>query len=99
LASGYPKISAGSGPNDRTINVLVNDTSEPEVVVAKLEYGTDTTYGQTATSGPGYSRRPAIALKDLRSKTVYHYRLTLTDPVGNVSVTDDLTFNTGQKPR
>ena len=99
FASGYPAISRGAEPNDRTIKILVNDMPEPEVVLAQIDYGTDTHYGKTAISGPGYSRRPTIELKALQSKTVYHYRVTLTDPVGNVTVTDDHTFDTGRRPR
>jgi hypothetical protein len=45
-------------------------------------------------SDPGYKRRLAIPLKKLQSNTLYHYRLTLKDPVGNVTTTGDLTFST-----
>jgi hypothetical protein len=59
LAAGYPVIGAGPQPNDRVVRLLISDTAEPEVAVAQVDYGTDATYGSTATSGPGYKRRLA----------------------------------------
>jgi hypothetical protein len=98
LASGYPIISAGEQPNDRTVRLLINDTPEPEVAVALVDYGIDTKYGSTATSGQGYKRRLTVPLTNLRRNTVYHYRVTIKDPVGNVTMTGDNTFDTSRRP-
>jgi uncharacterized protein (TIGR03790 family) len=98
LSAGFPVIAAGPEPNDRVIRFLVSDKPEPEVAVAQIDYGTSANYGSTAISGPGYKRRLAVTLKDLQKKTVYHYRITLKDPVGNETVTNDYTFDTSRSP-
>ena len=85
LVNGYPVIGAGPQPNDRVVRLFISDPTEPEVAVAQVDYGTDTKYGSTATSGQGYKRRLGITLKDLQKNTLYHYRITLKDPVGNVT--------------
>jgi len=64
-----------------------------------VEYGVTTNYGMSASSGQGYKRRLAITLQGLQKKTVYHYRITLKDPVGNVTVTNDYTLDTSRTPR
>jgi hypothetical protein len=98
LSAGSPVIVAGPEPEDRVIEVYLSDKPEPEVAIAQVDYGTDTNYGKTATSGQGYKRRLTITLKKLEKKTVYHYRITLKDPVGNVTVTNDYTFDTSRRP-
>jgi len=99
LSAGYPYDSLGAGPTDRVIHVMVDDSPEPEVVQVKVEYGTTLAYGNTADSWKGYWRRPAVTLSNLQANTLYHYRLTLTDPVGNVTTTTrDYTFHTGAAP-
>jgi uncharacterized protein (TIGR03790 family) len=97
--SGPPVIAAGPDSADQVIRVLISDKPEPEVAVAQVDYGLTANYGNTATSGQGYKRRLAITLKNLQNKTVYHYRITLKDPVGNVTVTDDYTFDTSRRPK
>ena len=98
LSMGYPIISAGAQPNDPAIQLFINDKPEPELAVAQIDYGTDVGYGNAATSGQGYKRRLAVPLANLQRNTVYHYRITLKDPVGNVTVTPDYTFDTSRKP-
>jgi hypothetical protein len=98
LVSGYPLVSQGSQSTDRIIHVRVHNSPEPDVVVAAVDYGRDTNYGSTATSGPGYKSRLSFPLSGLESNAVYHYRLRLTDPVGNITTTGDFTFTTGAGP-
>lgn len=96
--SGSPVLAAGPEPNDRMIRLFLSDKPEPEVAAATVDYGTTTNYGMSADSGKGYKRRLAIPLKGLQKKTVYHYRITLKDPVGNVTVSNDYTFDTSRAP-
>jgi hypothetical protein len=96
LEVGSPVVAAGPEPDSRVIRLLINDRPEPEVAIAQVEYGTNTNYGSTANSDQGYKRRITIILKNLQKKTVYHYRLTLKDPVGNVTVTNDYSFDTSR---
>jgi hypothetical protein len=99
LSAGYPAIAAGPEPNDRIIQLLISDRTEPEVAVAQVDYGFDAKYGSTASSGPGYKRRLAVTLKNLQKNALYHYRVTLTDPSGNVTVTNDFMLNTSSRPK
>jgi hypothetical protein len=98
LSAGSPVVLAGPEPDDRVIEVFLSDKPEPEVAIAQVDYGTDTNYGQTARSGQGYKRRLTITLKKLEKKTVYHYRLTLKDPVGNITA-NDYTLDTSRRPK
>ena len=98
LAAGYPAISLGAGPLDRVVNLLVNDSPEPDVAQVTIDYGTTTAYGSTVTSGQGFWRRFALTLPSLLASTTYHYRITLTDPAGNVTVLGDMTFSTNTTP-
>jgi hypothetical protein len=94
LSAGYPAVTLRSG-TDWIVRSVISDSAEPEVARAKVDYGLTSAYGSNATSGQGYWRRPQVVLPGLLANTVYHYRLTLTDPVGNVTTTGDLTFTTG----
>jgi len=98
LVSGYPVVASGPAPDDRVIRLLISDMTNPELAVAQVDYGTDTSYGSTITSGQGYERRFAITLKDLGKNIRYHYRVTLKDPVGNVTITNDYVFDTSRRP-
>ena len=94
FASGFPNDTPGSSPSERTINIIVSDSPEPEVAQVKIEYGLSTSYGSTVLSGEGFWRRHTFLLSNLTPSSVYHYRVTLTDPAGNVTITGDLTFST-----
>jgi len=98
LSAGYPAIAAGPEANDRVIQLLISDRTQPEVAIAQVDYGMESKYGTTASSGPGYKRRLAVTLKSLQKNALYHYRVTLTDPSGNVTVTNDFTLNTSRRP-
>ena len=64
-----------------------------------MQYGPDINYGSVATStGYGslvestgvFSRHPTVSLP-WSPGTVYHYRIVMTDPAGNVTTTGDFT--------
>ena len=94
FSAGYPYISLGTGP-DRVVNIKVSDSPEPEVVQVVVDYGVTNAYGTSVNSGEGFFRRHTLTLPSLLANTIYHYRITLTDPVGNVTTSGDLTFDTG----
>jgi uncharacterized protein (TIGR03790 family) len=96
FSAGFPYIGlCTTGPNDRLVSIKVGDSPEPEVVQAVVDYGLDTNYGSSVNSGQGYWRRIALTLPALQANSLYHYRVTVTDPVGNVTTSGDLTFDTG----
>src|SRR5262249_34452661 len=98
VSAGFPTVTAGAQADEAVISAQVNDTPEPEVVRAQVDYGVDTSYGNSANSGPIYRKRQSIGLSGLQGGTVYHYRLTLTDPVGNITTTGDGTFTVDGLP-
>ena len=95
IADGYPFVMDGPQSGDWTVAVMVKDDPNPEVVRVEVEYGPFATYGQTAQmTKDGYYRRNYVTLPDLIPNRIYHYRLILTDPVGNQTISGDYTFMT-----
>ncbi|MBA3710351.1 MAG: TIGR03790 family protein, partial [Planctomycetes bacterium] len=74
------------------VNLLVDASARPEVAKIVIDYGATASYGQTITSGFGYFRRHHLVLTSLPASIV-HFRVTMTDPAGNVSISDDVTFD------
>ncbi len=90
LSSGSPKLAVNSAARNAVMSIMVQNTPEPDVVTAQVQYGPDTNYGAAASSGPVFARSLSITLP-WASGTVYHYRIILTDPAGNVTTTGDFT--------
>ncbi|KKM66136.1 hypothetical protein LCGC14_1484200, partial [marine sediment metagenome] len=98
LAGGYPQVvPVRKGMADVYVKVLVADAPMPEMALCKIEFGLTADYGQSGDSGPGYFRRHRVHLPGLLAGKQYHYRVILTDPVGNVTVGKDRTFTTAKK--
>ena len=98
IAPGYPTVTGSATSGTRPVNIILQDTPEPEVARIRVDYGLTTGYGSAVSNGPAYVGLASLNLKGLQGGSTYHYRITLTDPVGNVTVTDDLTFTTGAVP-
>jgi hypothetical protein len=64
-----------------------------ENAFARVDYGLTTSYGSTITKDSLASGQ-SILLTDLAENTLYHYRITSTDPSGNASSTTDRFFVT-----
>ena len=92
FVSGYPFVYQ-SVDEGNVIKVMVDDTIQPKTVLFTMDYGTTTAYGQTMSS-PGYLRRYGFVPIDLLPSQLYHYRITATDPAGNSTQSEDLTFTT-----
>ncbi len=99
LSSGYPTVVVNPATGNVAMSLMVNSTPNPEVVTAQVQYGPDANYGSVATStGDGplveatgvFSRNPTVSLPWALG-TVYHYRIVLTDPAGNITTTGDYT--------
>jgi hypothetical protein len=64
-----------------------------ETASAAVDYGTTTSYGQTATTSTlGTSH--AITLSGLTAGTLYHFRARSADAAGNAAQSSDQTFQT-----
>ncbi|MCX8173466.1 MAG: fibronectin type III domain-containing protein [Thermoplasmata archaeon] len=66
-------------------------TDEPSTSV--VEYGTTTSYGQTATGAGGVTSH-TVQLSGLTASTLYHFRVKSADAAGNAAVSSDYTFTT-----
>jgi hypothetical protein len=80
-----------------TLHGEVDLAGNGAVTACHFDYGTDTSYGQTAPCNPGapYNSNQAVssALSGLSAQTTYHYRLVATNAEGtNVGL--DQTFTT-----
>jgi hypothetical protein len=83
-------------PTTATLNALID--AEGNNTTFHFDYGTDTTYGQSAPGGAtltGFENSPANAqLSNLQPETLYHFRVVAEDEHGNVTVGPDATFET-----
>jgi uncharacterized protein (TIGR03790 family) len=86
LKASYPQVTVDTAKGFATIKLAVDDSMEPEVVKAVVEYGTTAIYGSSVSSS-GFSRTPSVDLPWVPGQT-YYYRVILTDPVGNVTTGD-----------
>jgi uncharacterized protein (TIGR03790 family) len=98
IAPGFPKVRTAADAAARTIEVRLDDAVEPETARIVIDYGLSTAYGATADPGPGFYRSAAIVLSGLQTAATYHYRVRMTDPVGNTSTSGDFIFSTGGAP-
>lgn len=92
FSAGYPRVLQ-STLNGNVVEVLVDDTPEPEVVRVRVDYGTNSSYGSVVSS-LGYGRHHRLELLPLPGGTFIHYRVRATDPAGAVADSGDLTFTT-----
>ena len=60
-----------------------------------VEYGKTKDYGESLHFNT-YDKRHIIRLSKLDSKKVYHFIITVTDPFGNRTISEDYTFDTGK---
>ncbi|MEM3512803.1 MAG: M14 family zinc carboxypeptidase [Thermoplasmata archaeon] len=66
-------------------------TDEPSSSV--VEYGTTTSYGQTATGSNGVTSH-SVSLSGLTASTTYHFRVKSADAASNTATSSDYTFTT-----
>jgi len=61
-----------------------------------IDYGLTTAYGQQITAGGNTSPIPSVRFPELPLGAVYHYRLTVSDAMGNRrTIPEDYTFRVG----
>lgn len=94
-----PKVMQTSA----TSAVIGFETNE-QTTIATVEYGLDNKYGEVANSLPSNTplytyflkKHPSYlaTLVDLSPNTIYHYRVKLTDHLGNYKFSEDMTFTT-----
>jgi hypothetical protein len=97
-----PGAATGVGPTSATVDATVNP--EGSATTYQFEYGTSTSYGQTAPAAPAAAGAGSIpvaegtSLAGLEPGTTYHYRVVAIDASGNTTRGADLTFTTLPQP-
>jgi hypothetical protein len=81
-----------------TLNGEVDPAGGGNVESCQFEYGTSTSYGQTAPCSPAtpYARTTSVSasLSALQPETTYHFRVTASNSNGVVSYSSDETLTT-----
>jgi phosphodiesterase/alkaline phosphatase D-like protein len=90
-------VASGVAQTSGTLNATVNPEGEA-VSDCRFEYGTSESYGSSVPCGelPGSGSGPAAVSADvsgLAASTMYHFRVSATNPAGT-SVGADATFTT-----
>ena len=88
-----PTISDVSIASLTSSTATVNWTTE-EVANGEVEYGTTPSYGSTTPLDSALSMNHSTVLSGLTPDTLYHYRITSSDQVGNTVISPDNTFTT-----
>ncbi len=88
-----PTISDVSITSLTSSTATVNWTTE-EVANGEVEYGTTPSYGSTTPLDSALALSHATTLSGLAPNTLYHYRITSSDEVGNLAISPDNTFTT-----
>ncbi len=83
----------GRGPTGILVSFYTN-----EPATSRLDYGTTASYGMFGGSS-GFQTYHEVLLVSLKSKTTYHYKVTVWNQVGDSSGTLDQTFRTDQLPQ
>ena len=92
-----PVISAvaasGISISRATITWTTNEASDSQV-----EYGTTIAYGRSTVLNSSLVTSHSQTLTGLSAGTTYHYRVRSQDASGNLAVSDDFIFRTGDAP-
>ena len=65
-----------------------------EAATSQIEYGLSSSYGSESTLDASLGLTHSVALTNLESNTMYHYRIHSTDALGNAGISSDATFMT-----
>ncbi len=83
------------GDTARTILVSIETApSAPDLFVCRIDWGLTPDYGNVADYGTVYHTLVERTLEGLLPGTTYHYTVTIADPAGNTTATEDYTFTT-----
>ncbi|MCX8173017.1 MAG: M14 family zinc carboxypeptidase [Thermoplasmata archaeon] len=88
-----PPVISNVAVTGITANSATITWTTDEASTSVVEYGTTTSYGQTATGSGGVTSH-SVTLSGLTATTTYHYRVKSTDSAGNLATSSDYTFTT-----
>jgi hypothetical protein len=91
-----PVLSTPSVVSLTSHSVVIAWTTN-ELADSAIDYGLDTTYGQSASSAvPTLDH--SLAIDGLQAATLHHYRMRSVDAAGNTATSADFTFTTAATP-
>ncbi len=88
-----PTISDISISSLTTTSATINWTTE-EVANGEIEYGVTSSYGSVTNFDSALSIDHQAVISNLQPNTLYHYRITSSDQVGNLATSPDNMFTT-----
>ena len=86
-----PLISLISATNVTANSARISWGSD-EPATSQVEFGLTSAYGKTTTLNQTLSMSHQQTLIQLQPDTLYHYRVKSIDAIGNISVSNDMTF-------
>jgi peptidoglycan hydrolase-like protein with peptidoglycan-binding domain len=87
-------ILSVSASSTNTTNESISWTTD-EGTIGSIEYGLDTTYGNTASSTQSsLQTSDELTLSSLLPATTYHFRVKAVDAADNITYSEDHTFTT-----
>lgn len=96
IDQSVPVISAVTSTSTYTSGTISFTTDKP--ALATIDYGTSTLYGLGSASEIGYGTTHTITLTSLATGTLYYFRITATDALGNTSAPSTGNFSTQTPP-
>ncbi len=88
----FPTISGVAAGNLTASTVDVTWQTADEASTSQLEYGLDSSYGQSTAVSPDLVTSHLVTVPGLAGGTNYHFRVRSSDPAGNTSLSSDHAF-------
>lgn len=92
-----PPVISSIQANGITTSAATITWTTDEASNSVVEYGLTTSYGSTASNASNVTSH-SIGLSGLAANTLYHYRVSSTDPSSNTATSADGTFQTLPAP-
>jgi hypothetical protein len=97
-ADAAPPIISGVAAGNLSSNSATISWSTDETASSQVEYGTSTAYGSQSALDATRVTNHSVALSELSSGRLYHYRVKSADANGNLAISGDFTFTTSPAP-
>lgn len=86
-------VATTTNHNSANITWVTNENADSQIA-----YGTTTNYGTTTTLDNTFTTQHLVALSDLSSSTIYHFRIYSRDKNNNLATSANYTIGTSATP-